>query len=439
MTERDFALDVVRRLAQPDMKPSGLAVACATSNSAWRRNDYDVATSARPEQVQELFRRTVAIGAAFGVIDVIGPRVEGGHLHVQVATFRADGEYADGRWPINVTFCSSREDALRRDFTVNGMFFDPLENRLIDYVGGLADLRAKVLRAIGDARQRFTEDKLRVLCAVRFAARFELTIDPATSAAVRAMASQLPVVSAERVAEELRKLLTDPHRGRALELLHEVGLLPIILPEVTRMHGVPQGLPHAQTGDLWQHTLKVMAHLPERVSFELALAALLHDAGKPGTLVRAPERYTFHGHEFVGRDLAVKIGERLKFSNAERDRIGWLVEKHQYLSDAPVMRPAKLKVILNHEGVHELLMLHRADALASGRAPTHVEFAEAKLRAWTASGELNPPPLLTGDDLKELGIPPGKVYKQLLDAVREAQLDGTIGALRSRGAGAAIV
>ncbi|MFL5341998.1 MAG: CCA tRNA nucleotidyltransferase, partial [Gemmataceae bacterium] len=340
--------------------------------------------------------------------------------------FRPEGRYTDGRRPDEVTFSSAKEDALRRDFTINGMFFDPLDHRLIDYVGGLADLRAKVLRAIGDPRQRFAEDKLRLLRAVRFAARFELTIDPATADAVRAMAGELPVVSAERIADELRKLLTDRHRVRGLELLDDVGLLGVILPEVWQMHGVPQGLPHAPTGDLWRHTLKVIEQLPERVSFELALAALLHDAGKPATLGRTPDRYTFHGHEFVGRDLALAIGERLKLSNAERERVSWLVEKHQYLSDAPVMRPSKLKVVLNHPGVHELLMLHRADAIASGKDPAHVDFAEARLREWTASGELNPPPLLTGDDLKLLGIPPGKVYKQLLDAVREAQLDGTV-------------
>jgi poly(A) polymerase len=395
MTEREFAIDVVRRLRSAGFEALWAGGCVRDELMGHLPHDYDVATNARPEQVQKLFRRTVAVGASFGVIEVIGPRVENEQLQVEVVTFRSDGAYTDGRHPDAVTFGSAREDALRRDFTINGMFFDPLENRLIDYVGGQADLQAKVLRAIGAPRERFHEDKLRLLRAVRFAARFELNLDPATAEAIRAMAAELPVVSAERIAEELRKLLTDRHRVRGLELLDEVGLLAVILPEMARMHG-----------GLWQHTLRVIEQLPEQVSFELAFAALLYDVGS--------------------RDLADAIAERLKFANAERERIGWLVEKRQYLFDAPTMRPSKLKVVLAHPGVHELLALHRADAVASGRESSHVDFATAKRREWTASGELNPPPLLTGDDLKTLGIPPGPEYKRLLDAVREAQLDGTI-------------
>jgi poly(A) polymerase len=262
--------------------------------------------------------------------------------------------------------------------------------------------------------------------AVRFAARFESAIDPATAEAIRAMASQLPVVSAERIADELRKMLLDRRRARALRLLTEVDLLDVVLPEASRMRGVPQGPPSAPTGDLWDHTLKVMEMLPESASFPLVLAALLHDVGKPATMGRTPERYTFHAHEHVGRQIAADVCERLKLSNAERDRICWLVERHQYLSEAPTMRPSRLKPVLAHPGIEELLTLHRADAAASGRAATHVEFAETMLREWTASGALNPPPLLTGDDLAEMGIPQGPVYKRLLDAVREGQLDGTL-------------
>ena len=426
MTEREFAIDVVRRLRSAGFEALWAGGCVRDELLGHLPNDYDVATNARPEQVQKLFRRTVAVGASFGVIEVIGPRSDGAQLQVEVVTFRSDGAYTDGRRPDDVTFGSARDDALRRDFTINGMFFDPLDNRLIDFVGGQADLQAKVVRAIGEPRERFTEDKLRMLRAVRVAARFELNLDPTTAAAIRNMAAQLPVVSVERIADELRKLLIDPHRVRGLTLLDEVGLLPVILPEVAHMHGVPQGLPAAPTGDLWQHTLKVVELLPENASFELAFAAILHDVGKPATLGRTPDRYTFHGHEFVSRELTEQIAERLKLSNAEHERIAWLVEKHQYLSDATVMRPSKLKVVLAHPGISDLLLLHRADALASGKAPGHVDFAEAKLREWTAKGELSPPPLLTGDDLKKQGIPPGPEYKHLLDAVREAQLDGTI-------------
>jgi poly(A) polymerase len=289
-----------------------------------------------------------------------------------------------------VRFCSAEEDARRRDFTINGMFFDPLENRLIDYVGGQADLNAKILRAIGDPRQRFGEDKLRLLRAVRFAARFELTIEPATAEAIREMAGQITIVSSERIAEELRKLLTNHNRVRGMQLMNEVGLLAPILP-------------HA---NVWQHTLAVLDRLPAKVDFPLALATLLHQQ--------------------VDGEQAARVGERLKLSNAERDLICWLIEKHYVLNDAPIMRKSELKQILIHPGIQDLILLHRAIASAFGVSAAHVDFAEERLREWTANGELNPSPLLTGDDLIQLGIPRGPQYKRLLDAVREAQLDGDI-------------
>lgn len=426
MSEREFSIDVVRRLRQGGFE-AYWAGGCVRDQLMGREpHDFDVATDARPEQVQKLFPRTIAVGAAFGVIEVIGPRVDGDHLKVQVATFRTDNSYSDGRRPDSVSFCSSRQDALRRDFTINGMFFDPLENKLIDYVGGQADLQAKVLRAIGEPRERFTEDKLRMLRAVRFASRFEFQLDPDTAMAIHGMASEVVVVSAERIAEELRKMLVDRHRARGVRLLEEVHLVKPILPELLPMREVPHGLPGAETGDLWEHTVKVIEHLPPDVSFPLALGALLHDVGKSRTFKREGDRYTFHRHEHVGRDAASRIGERLRLSNAERERVEWLVEKHQYLSDAPQMRPSRLKPVLAHEGIDELLILHRADALASGKPLTHVEFAEAKRREWSANGELDPPPLLTGDDLKAMGLRPGPHFKRMLDAIRTGQLDGTI-------------
>ncbi len=425
MTARDFALEIVRCLREAGYQALWAGGCVRDELLGLAPTDYDVATDARPEEVRRLFRRTVAVGMSFGVIEVLGPRTETGTLQIEVATFRSDVSYSDGRHPDQVVFSSAREDALRRDFTINGMFFDPVEGRLIDYVGGQEDLRAQILRAIGDPPSRFTEDKLRMLRAVRFATRFELNIEPATATAIQAMAPQINVVSAERIAEELRRLLVHPSRARGVNLLYELGLAAVLLPELLPMKGLRQGPPDAPTGDLWDHVLRVLDLLGPEPSFPLALAALLHDIGKPRTLGRTPDRYTFYYHEHVGRRMASEICQRLKLSNDERERIEWLVEKHQFLCDARQMRTSKLKEMLVQPGIRELLALHRADALASGNSTDHVDYCEQLLRQWTPA-ELNPPPLVTGHDLKELGLEPGPLFKRLLDAVREAQLDGTI-------------
>jgi poly(A) polymerase len=439
-TERDFAVEVVRRLREAGHEALWAGGCVRDELLGLVPKDYDVATSAPPEAVRGLFRRTIAVGAAFGVVEVLGPRTDAGPLKVQAATFRADGTYSDGRRPDAVVFSSAREDALRRDFTINGMFFDPLENRLVDYVGGQEDLRAKVLRAIGDPALRFTEDKLRMLRAVRMAARFEFTIDPITADAIRAMAPEIRVVSAERIADELRKILMDRHRARGMRLFVDLGLAEPILPELLPMRGLPQGPPRGDApalpppglpaagpdvADLWEHVLRVLDLLGDRPSFPLAFAALLHDVGKPRTVGRTPDRYTFYGHEHVGRRMASDICLRLKLSTDERERVEWLVEKHQVLADVRQMRTSTLKPLLAHPGIGELLALHRADALASGRGVEHVEYCEQLLREWSAE-DLNPPPLLTGHDLTRAGFKPGPLFKRLLDAVREAQLDGMI-------------
>jgi poly(A) polymerase len=425
MTEREFAIEVVQKLRDAGFQALWAGGCVRDELLGLSPDDYDVATDATPEQVRKVFKRTIAVGMSFGVIEVLGPHTEAGHLKVQVATFRSDVSYSDGRRPDEVVFSTAREDAERRDFTINGMFFDPLECRLIDYVGGQADLKARVLRAIGDPALRFAEDKLRILRAVRFATRFELTIDPPTADAIRGMAKGINVVSAERIAEELRKLLVSPHRARGLRLLDEAGLATVLLPEVMPMKSLPQGLPSAPTGTLWEHTLRVLELLGPKASFPLSFAALLHDVGKPRVVGRTPDRYTFYQHEHVGRRLASEIALRLKLSNHERDLIEWLVEKHQYLADAPHMRPSKLKQTLIHPGIQELLALHRADALASDRGVEHVEYCERLLHEWS-DADLNPPPLLTGYDLMRHGLEQGPDFKRLLDAVREAQLDGAI-------------
>jgi poly(A) polymerase len=425
MTEREFAVAVVRRLQEAGHQALWAGGCVRDELLGLVPKDYDVATDAVPEEVRRLFRRTIAVGISFGVVEVLGPRENPEPLKVQVATFRSDVHYSDGRHPDRVVFSSPQEDALRRDFTINGMFFDPLKDELIDYVGGRADLEARFLRAIGEPQVRFTEDKLRLLRGVRMATRFDLEIEPATAAAIKKMAGQITVVSAERIAEELRRLLVDPRRARGVDLLYELGLVVPVLPGVEKMKGLKQGPPAAPTGDLWDHVLKVLDLLGPAPCFPLAFAALLHDVGKPRTVGRTPDRYTFYYHEHVGARMADELCLRLKLSNEEREHTVWLVEKHQYLCDASHMRPSKLKQVLAHPWVRDVLALHRADALAWGRGTEHVEYCEDLLRKWTAA-DLNPAPLVTGDDLKKLGLPPGPLYKRVLDAVREAQLDGTI-------------
>jgi poly(A) polymerase len=425
MTEREFAIEVVRKLQETGHQALWAGGCVRDELLGLAPKDYDVATDATPGQVSRLFRRTVAVGISFGVVEVLGPKHNPEPLKVQVATFRSDVSYSDGRRPDEVVFSTDEEDAKRRDFTVNGMFFDPLEGKLIDYVGGQADLQARVLRAIGEPLMRFEEDKLRLLRGVRFATTFDLTIEPVTESAIRAMAEHITVVSAERIADELRKLLVLPRRSRGVNFLYDLGLVRALLPELLPTRGLPQGPPSAPTGDLWDHVMAVLDRLGPNPSFTLALAALLHDVGKPRTMGRTPERYTFYYHEHVGRRIASDVCSRFKLSNAERERVEWLVEKHQILCNAREMRTSKLKTLLRHEGIRELLELHRADAVASGRSTDHVEYCEYLLREWTAE-DLDPPPLITGHDLARHGLKPGPKFRVLLEAVREAQLDGTV-------------
>jgi poly(A) polymerase len=420
--QREFALQVVHRLRGAGYL-AYWAGGCVRDQLLGRTpKDYDVATSARPEEVRHLFGRgrTFPVGAVFGVITVVGPPGAG---HVEITTFRRDAEYHDGRHPQSVTFTEPAEDAARRDFTINGLFFDPLNNQVIDYVGGQDDLRAGVIRAIGDPESRFREDKLRMLRAVRFAASFEFQLEHQTLAAIQGMADDIHQVSPERIAQEMRLMLVDPNRVRALELLKHARLLAALLPEVEAMHGVPQHKPRQPGGDLWDHTLLVLRHL-RSPSFELALATLLHDAGKPRTLHQVGDKLTFHEHEKVGAHLADKICTRWRLSNRERARIVWLVRYHQYLAAARQMRWAKLQRMLTTPGIEELLDLHEADALASSRDTADVDYCRELLRL--PPEELNPPALLSGHDLIRHGLKPGKEFQLLLEKVRDAQLERRI-------------
>jgi poly(A) polymerase len=387
--------------------------------------DYDIATSARPEEVQLLFAKTVAVGAQFGVVLVF----EGEH-QFEVATFRSDEAYVDGRRPSAVRYGSPEEDAQRRDFTINGMFFDPLSDApgggalpgLIDFVGGRADIERRVVRAIGDARQRFAEDKLRLLRCVRFAANLDSEIEPATLAAVREMAGQIAVVSAERVREELTKMFTRPHAGRGLEWLDATGLLPVILPEIAAMKGVEQPSQFHPEGDVFTHTRLMMEALPAGASAVLAWAVLLHDVGKPPTFQRAPDRIRFHEHDRVGAEMAEKILRRLRFSNEEIARVVLCVAEHMRFQFVKEMRPAKLKRILARETFPVELELHRIDCATSHRNLENYEFLKAKAAELPAE-VIRPAPLVTGHDLLALGLSPGPMVGQILREAEELQLE----------------
>jgi poly(A) polymerase len=421
---RAFAMDVVRRLREAGHQALWAGGCVRDITLGHDPSDYDVATDARPKMVMAIFpKRTVPVGESFGVVRVRGRRMSG--LEVEVATFRSDGAYIDGRRPESVVFSSPERDAERRDFTINGMFFDPFSGEVIDYIGGMADLRDGIIRAIGDPEARFREDKLRLLRAVRFSARFGFKIDDATRRAVVAMADQITVVAAERIAQELRRMLIHESRAVSMDLMLDTGLMGAVLPPVVAMKGIYQGKPMQPEGDLWDHVRLVLQLLPPEPSFPLAFAALLHDVGKPATRSVRNGRPSFHNHEAVGAKIAEDLCRTLKLSNQERERVKWLVEMHQYLGEAKKLREAKLKRVLATPGIEELLILHRADALASTGDASHVDYCEYYMKA-EPSGPINPPPLLGGHDLARHGLVPGPQFAVLLEAVREAQLDGLI-------------
>src|SRR5438093_7058395 len=389
MAEREaVATELVRRLRAAGHE-AYLAGGCVRDRLLGREPlDYDIATSAPPETVQALFPRTVPVGAQFGVVLVVADG-----MPVEVATFRSDAAYVDGRRPSAVHFGSAREDALRRDFTVNALFLDPLTGEVVDFVAGQVDLRAGIIRAIGDAGARIAEDRLRMLRAVRLAARLTFTIETTTLDAIRAAASTVTDMAAERIGDEVVKILTEGAARRGFELLAATSLLATVLPEVARMQGVEQSPDYHPEGDVFRHTLLAIEQLPAGVSETLALGLLLHDVGKPVTAARRDNRITFYGHTTVGAELAVAICQRLRRSRATWERVAYLVTNHLRLVDAPEMRLSTLKRLLRHEGFDELLALARMDALASNRDLRYVEFCEQR-RAELAREEIRPPRLL---------------------------------------------
>ncbi|GAA3756559.1 CCA tRNA nucleotidyltransferase [Terriglobus aquaticus] len=403
--------------------------------------DYDVATSARPEKVLLGFERTFGVGAHFGVVIVCtAHEASGCEVRTEVATFRDDGVYLDGRRPEQVTYSESAEqDVLRRDFTINGMLLDPvglaadgsnLHAQVLDYVGGQRDLEARLVRAIGDPKRRFEEDKLRMLRAVRFAARFEFEIEPETMRAMQAQAATIAQVSAERVREELTRMLTEGHAKRAFELLDESGLLPHVLPEVARMKGVEQPPEWHPEGDVWVHTLLLLSKLPAGVAPTLAWGALLHDVGKP-PCYRAPDpkeerpRIRFNGHAEVGATMTRAILNRLRFSNDEIDQIVSLVENHMRFGDVKNMKQSTLRRFFRLHDFPEHLQLHWLDVTSSHNLLGMYDYAKEHFYA-VPEEEHGAAPVVTGRDLIAAGLKPGPRFKYLLREIEDAQLEGRV-------------
>ena len=398
--------------------------------------DYDVATSATPQQVMGIFPETYAVGARFGVVLVPAPdrNVDTGvavgvppksHA-VEVATFRSDIGYSDGRHPDEVRFSRDpREDVARRDFTINGMLLDPVSGEVLDFVGGRQDLKDGIVRTIGDPEHRFGEDKLRMLRAVRFAARFEYAIEPATFSAIQKLADQTRVVSRERVRDELTRMLTEGHARRAFLLLDESGLLKHVLPDISAMKGVQQPPEFHPEGDVFVHTLLLLDNLPSPCPLTLAWGALLHDVGKPPTFRVAPDHIRFDGHVEVGVKMAEAICRNLRFSNDETEQILALVDNHMRFGQVTRMKESTLKRFLRMPAFDEHLALHRADCLASYRNLSTYEFVQQK-RTEIPPEKMRPTPLVTGDDLIAAGHSPGPKFREILSAVEDAQLEGRL-------------
>jgi len=374
-TLRAFATTIVEKLRHRGFH-AYLVGGCVRDLLLGREpKDYDVATNATPEQVMRIFPETYAVGAQFGVVLVPAPEGD-----IEVATFRSDIGYSDGRHPDEVRFSQDpREDVARRDFTINGMLLDPLSNEVLDFVGGRKDLEVKIIRTIGDPRQRFAEDKLRMLRAVRFAARFRYTIEPVTFAAIEELADEIQVVSRERVRDELTRMLTEGQARRAFLLLDESGLLSEVLPEISAMKGVEQPPQFHPEGDVFVHTLLLLENLPVPCSPALAWGALLHDVGKPATFRVAPDRIRFDGHVEVGVKMAQEICRRLRFSTDDTEQVLALIDNHMRFGHATRMKESTLKKFLRMPRFDEHLALHRADCLASHGDLSTYEFAQEKL------------------------------------------------------------
>ncbi|MGC2644876.1 MAG: CCA tRNA nucleotidyltransferase [Candidatus Sulfotelmatobacter sp.] len=434
---RNFAISIIETLRQHSFQ-AYLVGGCVRDVLLNREPaDFDVATSATPAQVMQIFPDTYAVGAQFGVVLVPVPgeqnaredeneKSESKTHAVEVATFRSDFGYSDGRHPDQVRFSQDpREDAARRDFTINGMMLDPMSNKVLDFVGGQDDLKARLVRAIGEAEQRFAEDKLRMLRAVRFAARLDYKIEADTMIAIKRFADEIKVVSRERVRDELTKMLTEGHARRAFLLLDEAGLLKQVLPEISEMKGVQQPAEYHPEGDVFIHTLLALENLPHPCPPTLAWGTLLHDVGKPATFRVAPDRIRFDGHVEVGVKIAEEICGRLRFSKHDAAQVLALVDNHMRFGHVTRMKESTLKKFMRLPGFDEHLALHRADSLASHGILSTYEFLQKKLTEIPPE-TIRPVPLVTGDDLIAVGYIPGARFREILDAVEDAQLEGQL-------------
>jgi poly(A) polymerase len=432
---KDFAISIIVTLRRQGFQ-AYLAGGCVRDLLLQRQPaDYDVATSATPAQVMDVFPDTYAVGAQFGVVLVPVPEEQRtgadenavpNSQAVEVATFRSDLGYSDGRRPDEVRFSQDpREDVARRDFTINGMLLDPVSGEVLDFVNGRKDLEAGIIRTIGDPERRFAEDKLRMLRAVRFAARFEYEIEAETLHAIRRRAQEIQVVSRERIRDELTKMLTQRHARRAFLLLDDAGLLKEVLPEISAMKGVQQPPEFHPEGDVFVHTLLLLDNLPYPCPATLAWGALLHDVGKPATFRVAPDRIRFDNHVDVGVKIAEEICERLRFSKPHAAQVLALVDNHMRFGHVTRMKESTLKKFFRLPGFDEHLALHRADSLASHGNLSTYELIQKKL-AEIPPETIRPVPLVTGDDLIAAGYAPGPKFREILEAVEDAQLEARL-------------
>lgn len=388
--------------------------------------DYDIATSAKPDEIEKLIPKTIPIGKEFGVI--LG--IVNGH-HFEVATFRSDSSYSDGRRPDAVIFTSAKEDAVRRDFTINGLFYDPISKKVLDFVDGQKDIKNKVIRFIGEAHERIKEDHLRLIRGIRFKNNFGFEYGPNTEKAIKELSHLIEGVSNERISDEMTKMLLHPHRSHSMKELDEFEIMDLILPEITACKGVKQPTKYHQEGDVFTHTLKALHDMPEKfVNKELVWATLLHDIGKPDTYVKKPDRIHFDGHAELSAKMARKICQRLKFSRAETNKIAWLIDHHMAIGFIPDMRRAHQVDLFIHPWFLDLMHLHYCDE--HGSYPPDLSLYEKVMALY--SEYKNEPlledhfkPILSGNDLqKEFGLKPGPKIKEVLAELRMAQIEGVV-------------